>query len=188
MNKPNKLSGAQRRKIKKKNDKRQNVLVSKVRKLDTFFEKITESTSSDLLTNSGSVNANEDKCYDQSGIFVVQTDNIPKNEETSLTVLKDPLLGKAEEGTMTIEKAVEKNEERKEENVNEKHDNGSCSVEFVDYSDPAKWDINEQTISMLVEKNPKQDINNLDFSNSKIVYDRQNRFASKGMFFRKLVN
>ncbi|CAF0876902.1 unnamed protein product [Didymodactylos carnosus] len=60
----------------------------------------------------------------------------------------------------------------------------------IEYEDPNTWPIilNEKPIDDIIKNLPVQNLDELDFSNSKIVSKSQKRYASKNIFFRTLLN
>lgn len=64
---------------------------------------------------------------------------------------------------------------------------GLNKIDFVD--DPACWNVKDATtLECVIKRGIKQDINKLDFSRSKRLIDKQNRYASVSLFKTQLVN
>lgn len=84
----------------------------------------------------------------------------------------------------TVPEIIEE-EEPDKQNITDEH-----ITEFL-ITDPTTWkheNLTSERIRQILDYIRKQDIDKIDFTKSKVAYKSQNRCASKGLFFKKLMN
>lgn len=129
-----------------------------------------------------------------------------------VNVLEQTILAEVDEENKFDDVTYEVNDTDKEENVNnivstdptiiveeesdkesiadDLDDKNQHSSEFL-ITDPTTWkhsNITSERIHEILIHVRKQDIDKLDFTNSKVSFRSQNRFASKTIFYKKLLN
>ncbi|KAJ8914406.1 hypothetical protein NQ315_017500, partial [Exocentrus adspersus] len=117
-------------------------------------------------------NANDMTSHQQAGQI-----NVDKTE--SFDSVEDPTLSK-------INKAEQSNTEMLASR-SETDSHNHCSD--FDQFDPATWNVTENFIDLTSTKSSSvQDLDQLDFKNSKRVYGQESRYESRKMFYIQLVN
>ncbi|CAF4364576.1 unnamed protein product, partial [Didymodactylos carnosus] len=163
-------SGAAKQKISKEKEAKRESLILKIPKIDTFL-KTQSNTNSTVLTNTDINTASTSAASEIKD--VEDNENIHKfhDQEHSISITdldsdSSSIISDKDDNPVTNENIARE----------------AITNDNIEYGDPNTWPfrLNEKTIDDIIKNLPVQNLNELDFSNSKILSKSQKR----GLAFR----
>lgn len=191
-----KLSGHQYKRLREEKRKKQEDVIQKIRKLDTFFateEKAGSSTQSSCSMTTSSVADDNNVCVRTPDLELTQTEANPSTASSSCSMTSS-----AEDNNVCAETAVL---ELRGEAISPSPSSSTATKEsstvteilselnFAEFNeDPSEWTINDHTIDYVTKHGFKQDLKKINFLKSKRTYSDQIRYCPETIFEKKLLN
>ncbi|KAL4153946.1 hypothetical protein QTP88_001779 [Uroleucon formosanum] len=155
-----KLSGVQRRKLQKEKDDKHNNVMTKVKKLDHFFNVLPSNVSKTSKSNEAAPSS---------------TSSVTESDDSNVKDFRKTLIHFCSSSTL-------------DENLTDNYSSANKFI-ISSLNDSAKWPIiDSETIDFIIRNLSNEDIDKLDFSTSKRLYSSQARYVTRSMFFTKLKN